>query len=212
MSGPGALPPAATTALSRREALARIAWLMGGTLVGAEALLGCGRPAAGGAGAAGGGFSAGALALMDEIGEAILPTTDTPGAKAAGIGAFMAMVVEECYEPADQRRFRDGLGEVDRACRARFGREFLAVDGAERAALVAELDAAERARLAAGEPRTFFTLMKQLTLLGYFTSEIGCTQALRFQETPGSFTGCAALGPDEPAHFKSVGRGFRVGT
>ena len=48
-----------------------------------------------------------------------------------------------------------------------------------------------------GAPPHFFRLMKELTLLGYFTSEIGCTQAMRYEETPGRFEPCVPYTPGE---------------
>lgn len=53
--------------------------------------------------------------------------------------------------------------------------------------------------ISADEPPHFFRMMKELTLLGYFTSEIGCTKALRYVETPGRFDPCTAYTPGEPA-------------
>jgi hypothetical protein len=48
-------------------------------------------------------------------------------------------------------------------------------------------------------PAHYFRMMKELTLLGYFTSEIGCTQAQRFVETPGRFDPCVPYQPGEKA-------------
>ena len=137
-------------------------------------------------------FTADELALMDEIGETIIPTTDTPGAKAMGIGALMAALVRDCYDEPTQAIFRRGLVLVDEASRKRNGQSFLASSAADRTALLNELDREQR-KQAAGKlkntPPHYFHLLKQLTLLGYFTSEIGCTQALRYVETPGSYHG-----------------------
>jgi Gluconate 2-dehydrogenase subunit 3 len=169
--------------LTRREAVARMALLFGGTLVGAQVFL-RGETVAGKATAAG--FAAADLALMDEIGDTIMPATDTPGAKAVGIGAFMALMVNDCYDDAHQAIFTDGLVQLEAACRQQSGKSFMAASPAERTALLNSLDAAARGQKA---PVHYFRLMKELTLLGYFTSEIGCTQALRHIETPGRFDG-----------------------
>ena len=40
------------------------------------------------------------------------------------------------------------------------------------------------------DPNYYYAMMKQLSLLGYFTSEIGCTKARRYVETPGRFDPC----------------------
>ena len=173
MSDRDALPPV----LTRREAVARLAWLLGGAIVGAEHFLHGTRARGAEAGPA---FTPAELALLDEIGETIIPATDTPGAKAAKIGAFMAMMVNDCYDAAHQEAFRSGLLQVDRACREQHGLPFMEAAPEHRTALLNRLN--EEAPL-------YFKCMKQLTLLGYFTSEIGCTQALRYEEVPGAFHG-----------------------
>jgi hypothetical protein len=175
--------PDSLSLLNRREALARMALLLGGTLVGAQVFL-RGETLAGKT--APPGFSAADLALMDEIGDTIIPATHTPGAKAAGIGAFMALMVNDCYEDAHHAIFSDGLVQLEAACRQQSGKSFMAASPAERTSLLNSLDAAARGQKA---PVHYFRLMKELTLLGYFTSEIGCTQALRHIETPGRFDG-----------------------
>jgi Gluconate 2-dehydrogenase subunit 3 len=175
--------------MNRREALARMVALTGGMMVGAEFFLaGCGRTDKKTAA----GFTAAERALMDEIGETIIPATDTPGAKAVGIGDIMAMLVNDCYDDASQAAFHRGLGKVDEASRKRHGKSFLDSTPGERTALLSELDREQRAQTAGNPgsaPPHFFHMLKQLTLLGYFTSEIGCTQALRYVETPGAFHG-----------------------
>ncbi len=175
--------------MNRRDAIARLALLMGGAIVGAETFLKGGTTVARPPGP---GFSAGELTLMDEIGDTIIPATDTPGAKAAHIGAFMAMMVNDCYDDENRAIFQAGLGQLDGACQKRYGKPFVRSSPAERTALLNTLDAEERqhrAQRPPGAPAHYFRLMKQLTLLGYFSSETGCTQALRYVEVPGSFNG-----------------------
>ena len=48
-------------------------------------------------------------------------------------------------------------------------------------------------------PSHYFRMMKELTLLGYFTSEIGCTQALRYVESPGRYDPCVDYKPGDRA-------------
>jgi hypothetical protein len=172
--------------LSRRDALARIALLTGGAVIGGEAFLRGAR----GSVAPGRPFSPGELALMDEIGETIIPATDTPGAKSVGIAQFMAMMVRECYSPEEGATFRGGLGKIEKACRKKWGRGFLDCSAAQRTALLNQLG-----------HEHYFEMLKQLTLLGYFTSETGCTRALRYIETPGSYDGDVAYRKGDRAWF-----------
>jgi hypothetical protein len=171
--------------MTRREAVRRIALLMGGTVIGSQMLL---RGASLANTKAAAGFTAADRALLDEIGETIIPATEIPGARAVHIGAFMTMMVTDCYNEKQQAIFQAGLGEVDAACRTKFGKTFLASSPAQRTELLNAIDAEQRNR-AADAPEHYFKMMKDLTVLGYFSSEIGCTQAVRYIEVPGAYHG-----------------------
>src|SRR5690554_5310412 len=133
--------------ITRREAILRVSALLGGvTLVGQGAMLaGCQRREAEGAAAPKPLFTAEDVALLDELAETILPETDTPGAKAAAVGPFVAMMVTDCYDDEDQAVFREGLATVDGRCRDLHGVGFLEATPGQRLALVETLDA-EQAR------------------------------------------------------------------
>lgn len=185
--------------MDRRDALARVALLMGGTVIGADFFLSsCSSPAkeAGKAGQSGAPeavqLSLDQTHLLDEVGETILPTTSTPGAKAARVGPFMAVMVRDCYKPADQKIFLNGLTQLDKDCVKQTGKGFLACDPAQRTAFLTALDKEQKAFTAnkrADDPAHYFRMMKELTLLGYFTSEVGATKALRYLPVPGRYDG-----------------------
>ena len=184
--------------LTRREAIRRVSTLFGGAaLVGQSAMLAsCAAPQE----AENGLFSASEIALLDEIAETILPETDTPGAKAAGVGAFMALMVADSYYERDQAIFREGLAAIDTASRETSGAGFASATAPDRQALLEALDAEQHEYMqdkSPEEPAHFFRMMKELALLGYFTSEIGYMQAMRYVETPGRFDPCASLAPGE---------------
>jgi len=178
--------------MNRREAVARMIAITGTMAVGAELFLsGCRAPEAETRTVA---FSPADIALMDEIAETIIPTTDTPGAKAAKVGAFMAMMSHDCYDDASFGSLRGGLAKIDGASKKHHGKSFMESTPEERTALLNQLDAEQRTHSqnrSAGEPFHYFRLMKELTLIGYFSSEIGATKALRYVETPGSYDGNA---------------------
>lgn len=138
-------------------------------------------------------FSPDDIVWLDEVAETILPETDTPGAKAAGVGAFIALMVTDTYSTADQQMFREGMIQLEKACRDRFGTGFMRADAVQRIELLQRLDAEQHAQLPPnpGDAHPhYFARIKSLTLLGYFTSEIGYTQALQYVETPGRFEPC----------------------
>lgn len=181
---------ASPATLSRREALSRLGLLLGGALIGGETWLRGGTRAGKTPGPA---FSADDIALLDEIGEAIIPTTNTPGAKAAGIGAFMVMMVTDCYDEAQQAVFQGGLDQLRRE-------GFLHASPSDRTARLNTLDAELqqfRTLKKSDGNENFFKMMKQLTILGYFTSEIGATQVLEYVEVPGRLDGNVPYKPGD---------------
>jgi Gluconate 2-dehydrogenase subunit 3 len=207
-----------TLLITRRDAILRVSALLGGVaLVGQARLLAAhdtASPAPNGTAAQ---FTAGDIAFLDEIAETILPATKTPGAKAAKTGAFMARMVTDCYTPTEQKVFRDGLRSIDQAAKSAHGVSFMDATPPQRLALLDSLDHEQKRAMDARdathhnaaaaaamndnakEPAHYFRMMKELTLLGYFTSEVGCTQAMRYIETPGRFDPCIPYTAGETA-------------
>ena len=189
--------------IDRREAIRRVSALLGGVaFVGGNALLtACERRKPGASGTAAGTFTTQDIGFLDEVAETILPETKTPGAKAAQVGAFMALMVTDTYDERDQRIFRDGMRMLDQACRQLHTVSFMEASPQQRLALLEQLDREQKsfmdARVAADAPAHYFRMMKELTLLGYFTSEIGGNQALRYAAIPGRFDPCLDHQPGE---------------
>lgn len=187
--------------IDRREAIRRVSALLGGAaLVGGSALwTGCRTaPAPGAAGFET--FTADEIALLDEVAETILPETKTPGAKAAKVGAFMAVMVTDCYDERDQQVFRRGMRQLDDASRTTSGSSFMSATPQARLALLQSLDREQKSYMegkAASEPAHYFRMIKELALLGYFTSEIGYTQAQRYVESPGRYDPCLPHTPGD---------------
>jgi glucoside 3-dehydrogenase (cytochrome c) hitch-hiker subunit len=187
--------------IGRREAIKRVSVLLGGVaLVGGSGLLAsCGRerPAAG---TAVGKFSGNDVALLDEVADTILPETKTPGAKAAKVGPFMALMVTDCYDPQDQEIFRSGMAKLEAASQKMNGKSFMDSTPAQRVALLESLDKEQKEYMNAkteDQRAHWFRMMKELTLLGYFTSEIGYTKAMRYRESPGHYDPCVEYKPGE---------------
>jgi hypothetical protein len=175
--------------MNRRQAVWRIALLMGGAMVASEVLL-SGQSLPGKAPVAG--FTDDDRALLDEIGDTIIPQTDIPGAKAVKIGAFMTLMVTDCYNDRQHAAFAEGLRRINDACSAKYGTAFMGSTPAQRTELCNALDVEQRAyglKKAKGDPAHYFRMMKELTVLGYYSSEIGCTQAVKFVEVPGAYHG-----------------------
>jgi hypothetical protein len=179
--------------MNRRDALARVSLLLGGTILGAEVFLaGCNHPEKS-IGASGTNFSNDDIAYFDEIAETILPATDTPGAKQAKVGEFMARIVKDCYTEADQKIFMDGMQKLNEASKTKNGKSYMDSSPEQRHDLLVDLDKEQKAytdHKKKEDPTHYFRMMKELTLWGYFTSEPGATKALRYKAVPGSYQGC----------------------
>jgi hypothetical protein len=181
--------------MNRREALNRVALMLGTTVVGGAAFLeGCStgdKKVA--AAAAGLPFSTENISFLDEVAETIIPATNTPGAKAAKVGAFMNTMVTDCYDEKNQKIFTEGIGKIEEASQKKFNTAFAKATPDQRKELLTEIDKEANAYNKSKKPEDpahYFSLMKQLTLLGYFTSEPGATQALRYVAVPGRYEGC----------------------
>src|SRR5881394_4119671 len=126
--------------IDRREAIRRVTALLGGVaLVGGSSLVAACERAQRGVGAAGAGtFSAHDVALLDEVADTILPETKTPGAKAAHVGPFMALMVTDTYDEQQQGIFRDGIRKLNDA-------GFMAKTPAQRLAFLEQLDREQKA-------------------------------------------------------------------
>lgn len=138
-------------------------------------------------------FSGRQIHLLNEIADTILPPTDTPGAKAARVGQFIAVVVSDCYEPDSQAVILNGLATLQEQCKAAYGKPFQRCTPQQRLEFLIRLDEEQKAYTSnrrSGEPTHYFRTLKHLSISGYFTSEVGATQALRMVEIPGRYEGC----------------------
>ena len=206
--------------ISRREAVFRISTIIGGVAVlGSGAFATSCRPQY----KVGAAFTNDEVAYLDEIADTILPTTSTPGAKAAKTGAFMALMVRDTYNADDDKVFRAGMGKLNDAMKDKYGKTFMEATPQQRLEMLNTLDKtqydygqkmkaeakrksdeflAERqqnpptsqgtkaTQITEEPPNKYFGMMKELALLGYFTSEIGMTQAQRYVEAPGRYDPC----------------------
>jgi hypothetical protein len=193
--------------MDRRELIRQIALLTGATFIGSEWLLsGCKAP-----GSQEAGFTAAYTALLDEVGETIIPATATPGAKAAQVGNFMKTFVTDCYTEKEQQAFIAGMTSLDEACKKMHGKSFADCDAEKRKSFLLSLEKEAKAYNEKNDkenqtrseenklPGHYYTMMKQLTLFGFFTSKTGATETLRHVSVPGRYDGAFAYKPGDKA-------------
>jgi hypothetical protein len=146
------------------------------------------------------------VAMIDQI----LPATDTPGAKAARVNEFIDVILTEWATEDERKNFLSGLTDVDKQSNVLFAKDFAASSADQQIALLRSMDEAaaiarsvRKDRPPFGEPEgrdtqlqgDFFSVFKNMTLHGYYTSEIGFTQELKLQIMPGAQHGCTQLAP-----------------
>jgi len=124
-------------------------------------------------------------AIIAEVAEIIIPKTDTPGAKDAGVPGFIDLMLKDCYSQEDQQRFVQGLESMQAEAKSSYGSDFLSCKPEQQQELVFKLHAAAIAERKSPA--------KELTILGFFTSEPGATQVLRYEPVPGKYEGCVPL-------------------
>lgn len=179
--------------MNRKQALQAMAVIGGGTIIGLDLFLsGCKA-----SGTKELNFSPETLALLDQIGEIIIPTTHTPGAKATQIGTFIKTFVSDCYTHEQQQVVMNGIADIDKQANSAYGKKFMQLSVTQQNELLTKLDKEAKTENLSTQgkkdapPPHYFTLLKQLTVFGYFTSEIGQTEVLDYRPVPGSWNGCA---------------------
>ena len=184
------VPSAAAGVVTRREAIARTALLLGVALTPSllSGVLRAQTAAAAGAVAPRRYLSAVELATAAAIAERILPRTDTPGAGDVGVPAFLDLMVGEFLTPEEKRVILAGLAEVDAAGQAAHQRSFAQLTPAQQDALLTQIAEASQAK-----EKTFFHQIRDLTLLGYFTSEPIGKNVTHYDPIPGPYRGCIPL-------------------
>ena len=190
--------------LTRRQALRRVGALLGGVVSAptvAGVLSGCRRQ--GGSDWTPSVLSAAQNEMIDTMAEIMIPATDTPGASAANVNRFVDAIVGESWLEEDRKRFMGGLEETQARAKRQHGAPFGELSAEEQTAFVAELDE-EHFGADAEEPDReeppFYRSLKELVIVGYYTSEVGATQELQTNIVPGYYDG------DVP--YEEIGRAW----
>ena len=123
--------------------------------------------------------------LIAAVSERIVPTTDTPGAIAAGVPEFIEMMLADWYEPSDRNDFMNGMGILEGHSRVQFERPFAGIAPEEQDLVLTQAMTGK----VSGLSTSFFEHCRQLVLLGYYTSEIGCKQERVYVPVPGHYDG-----------------------
>ncbi len=181
--------------MNRRELIRTISILTGAAFLGADLfLVACKSDRATY-------FDKNTISFLDEVAETIIPKTNTPGAKEAETGKFIALYATNCYNDTEQKILLDGIIKLNEASNSKYSKDFLEITGTEKQEILTIIDgeAKKYNELMGQDAIHYFTLIKQLTLLGFFTSELGATQVLRYNPIPGKYEGCIPYKKGETA-------------
>jgi len=163
-------------------------------------------------------FDGDQINVIAEIAERILPATDTPGAKDVLVHQFMDKILKENFDADAQQRVMTGLKDIETASQATYKKSFMACTNEEKDTVLTQFDkaaheadktieedtqyelvAAKAGQVISGEgylaknKTHFFHIIKELTFLGFFTSETVATTMLNYDPVPGVYQGCIDL-------------------
>lgn len=192
--------------MNRREILRMTAIVLGGTLSGSlSTAVMAGTDVAGKASRQL--FDASGRKALELLAELIIPETDTPGAIAAGVPDFIELMVSDWYTDTERKVFFTGLQELGEHCQKNYNKEFNdcsheeqvgALQWSEQESKKYSAKPSSPLSRAIDEDSPFFTKIKELTVLGYYTSEVGAKQELRYNPMPMKYDG--------DLNFSDVGR------
>lgn len=196
--------------INRREALRRSSYILGGAALSASTIAavmsGC-KPSTTALDWIPEILAPDQALTVAEITERIIPATDTPGAKAAMVDRYIDSFMKDIASDEVRAEFYAGIDDVNNLSMIKFKKKFVHLSDDDKDAVLSEMsgngsatksDAETAAELAnegekvqtAGEANKFFDMIRQLTITGFFTSEIGAKQALVFDEIPGVWQSC----------------------
>ncbi|MGY3052010.1 hypothetical protein ACVWYG_000197 [Pedobacter sp. UYEF25] len=138
--------------------------------------------------------------LIADLADIIIPETDTPGAKRAQVAVFIVSVLSNCTSNVEQNLFLGGLERVERFCDRHFNKSFSVCSLVQQVDVVAHFEKSDLydSKLLNkinskffGLP--FFTKLKDLTIQGYCSSQLGASEGLAYNYIPGHFNACIPL-------------------
>ncbi len=146
--------------------------------------------------------------LITDIAELIIPETDTPGAKAAKVNEFIDLMLEDWFTVAERNHFFKGLIDLDARAKKKYSTKFVECAIEEQTTILKKLEKDTLSHRNYNSPgdnqnsilKPFFDQVKELTLIGYFTSEIGATQELKYYVATNNYDGCVP--------FDKIGRAW----
>ncbi len=131
--------------------------------------------------------------FISSIAESILPKTDTPGAIDLHVPEFIDLMLQDYYSTSDQKTFLDGLKSFEQNTLTKYSNTFEDCDQEEKTKLLKEEETKSLEYFNESQKKTFYLILKELTILGYYTSEYVMTKILDYHPVPGRYDGCIPI-------------------
>jgi Gluconate 2-dehydrogenase subunit 3 len=144
--------------------------------------------------------------LVASLAETIIPSTDTPGAREAGVHSFIIKMIKDCTDRKSQNNFITGLKEIQAHCVIKYGKPYQSCSPRQQETALKYFE--KKGKPYAGIigkaqtrylGKSFFTTLKEYTVEGFCTSREGATKALVYDYVPGNYHGCIPLKPGQKA-------------
>jgi hypothetical protein len=143
-------------------------------------------------------FSTHEIQLIAQMGDIILPTTDTPSAKDLLVHQFIDLYMADCASEKEQKRLKAGLVYTNQKAHTLFSTAFMTCSKAQQQQVLEQIEQDHDNKL---DQADFFQSFKQLTITGYFTSEEGATKAVNYDPLPGVYNSCIKTDANTKAWF-----------
>ncbi len=133
--------------------------------------------------------------LIADLSDQIIPKTNSPSASECLTHDFVIKMIRDCTDTKTQKNFLSGLSDVENYCHAQFKRSFIRCDENQKYQVMKHMEAADKTLFFSKVKKrflgkSFFSTLKEYTVIGYFTSEQGATQALRYSPIPAAYIAC----------------------
>ncbi|NCD70214.1 gluconate 2-dehydrogenase subunit 3 family protein [Mucilaginibacter agri] len=144
--------------------------------------------------------------LLAELADTIIPRTDTPGAKDAGVEDFIIKMIRDCTDSKTQHNFLRGLSGLEKYSTDSYGKPFTSCSEAQRTDILKHFESRATYRIniinkinkkLLGVP--FFVKLRDLTVEGYCTSMLGATKGMAYDYIPVTFQACIPITPNQKA-------------
>ena len=126
--------------------------------------------------------------VAGQIAERIIPRTETPGALEVGVDQFIDTMLARVYSAEDGKTYKQGLEKIDRISKDLHQRKFINLNAEEKDEVLKKLEHSKE---------KVFSISKELTLIGYFTSEMGMKSNFEYRPIPGSYDPCISYAPGD---------------